>query len=109
MPGQGCFPGVVGFGVADFGAGVGVVAVVAVEEVEVVWLTGSALPAPAAVPDAADAPAMPLAAPPATRAPATIVAPSILETFILGKPPGWMACVFCTILGARPKATSSRL
>jgi hypothetical protein len=32
--------------------------------------------------DAADAPVMPEAAPPATRAPATIVAPSSLDMFI---------------------------
>jgi hypothetical protein len=36
--------------------------------------------------DAAEAPAMPEAAPPAARAPATIVAPSILDTFI-SQPP----------------------
>jgi hypothetical protein len=36
--------------------------------------------------DAAEAPAMPEAAPPATRAPATIVAPSILEMFTSGPP-----------------------
>jgi len=38
--------------------------------------------------DAAEAPVMPEAAPPATRAPATIVAPSILDMFIGQKPPG---------------------
>jgi hypothetical protein len=44
--------------------------------------------------DAAEAPAMPEAAPPAARAPATIVAPSILDTFMsqtsLG---GWLVAV----------------
>jgi hypothetical protein len=46
---------------------------------------GAALPLPLAVSlerGAAEAPAMPEAAPPAASAPATIVAPSIFETFM---------------------------
>jgi hypothetical protein len=74
MLGQGSFPGVVDFGVADFCGGVGVVGVVAV--LAAVLELG-----------AAAAPAIPEAAPPAASAPATIVAPSILDTF-MRRPPG---------------------
>jgi hypothetical protein len=75
MLGQGPFPGVVDFGDADFCAGVvGVVGVFAVLDSVVVVL--AALPAVEL--GAAAAPAMPETAPPVARAPATIVAPSIL-------------------------------
>jgi hypothetical protein len=88
MLGQLCLLGVFDFGVADFCVGAGVLGVVDVEA------TGAPDPLFAVVsellvlPGDAAAPAMPAAAPPVASAPATIVAPSILEMFI-GEPPGW--------------------
>jgi hypothetical protein len=88
MFGQLCLPGVLVFGVADFCAGAGVLGVVDGEA------TGAPDPLFAVVsellvlPGDAAAPAMPAAAAPVASAPATIVAPSILEMFI-GEPPGW--------------------
>jgi hypothetical protein len=101
MFGQGCFVGVVDFGVVDFCAGVGVVGVVgvvaALDSVVVVEL------------GAAAAPAMPEAAPPAASAPAIIVAPSILDICmgwdLLGE---WMVCVSSTMLRATAKPTRRR-
>ncbi len=106
MLGQGCEPD---FGwVPDFGAeGGAVVDGVVVVGVVVVWVVdGVAVLAdevvvgvaeldvePAPEPVEAEAPAIPAAAPPLASAPATIVAPSILEIFILGEPPGSFACV----------------
>lgn len=55
------------------------------EELELEDEPGAALPLVVELPvelGAAAAPAIPAAAPPAARAPATIVAPSILETFM---------------------------
>jgi hypothetical protein len=88
MFGQLCLPGALVFGVADFCVDAGASGVVDVEA------TGAPDPLLAVVsellvlPGDAAAPAMPAAAPPVASAPATIVAPSILEMFI-GEPPGW--------------------
>jgi hypothetical protein len=66
----------------------------------------AALPLPVVVPlelGAAEAPAMPEAAPPAASAPATIVAPSILEMF-MSRPPGGCVDGFSAILAFPAKA-----
>jgi hypothetical protein len=81
MFGQLCFPGEVDFGVVDLGAGEGVLGVVEVDAAGVADPLSVATPEPLLVLGDA-APAMPAAAPPVASAPATIVAPSILETCI---------------------------
>jgi hypothetical protein len=91
MLGHGCFDFCDGLG-ALLGL-VGVVGVVDVEPVDVpeplldeldpvADVVPSELVVPVVVAGAAAAPAIPAAAPPVARAPATIVAPSILEIFI---------------------------
>jgi hypothetical protein len=88
MLGHGCFDFCDGLG-ALLGL-VGVVGVVDVEPVDVPEplldeldpVADVALVVPVVVAGAAAAPAIPAAAPPVARAPATIVAPSILEIFI---------------------------
>jgi len=50
---------------------------------------------------AAAAPAMPATAPPVASAPATIVAPSILDTFMI-KPPVWFDDCMCEPSSTRP-------
>jgi hypothetical protein len=95
MLGHGCFSGEVGFcaGVFVLLGSLGVVAVVDVDPLDVPEplfdeLDPSAdvgVPeavVPVLVAGAAAAPAIPAAAPPVAKAPATIVAPSILEIFI---------------------------
>jgi hypothetical protein len=105
MLGHGCEPD---FGwVPDFGAAGGaVVDGAVVVGVVVVWVVDGVgvlvdevvvgvdeLVVPAPEPVEAEAPAIPAAAPPLASAPATIVAPSILEIFMLGEPPGSFTCV----------------
>jgi hypothetical protein len=76
MFGHGCPLGDPDLGVPDFWAGAGVVGVV-VDGVVVVVLAAAVFAV-----GAADAPAMPLAAPAVAMAPATMVAPSIFEMVI---------------------------
>jgi hypothetical protein len=78
MFGHGCFPGVP-FGAPDFWEGAGVVGVVGV----VVVVDGVVAAALVVLLVAAVAPLMPAAAPAVAIAPATIVAPSIFDTFMM--------------------------
>src|SRR5258705_28506 len=83
MFGQLCLPCDRGFGAAAFCVA-GVVLVEAPGASDPLPEAASESPAP---PGEADAPAMPAAAPPVAIAPATIVAPSILE-MCMAEPPG---------------------
>jgi hypothetical protein len=82
MFGQGLPLGIVDFrdgvGVLDEPGALGVVGVVGA------FVAGAALVVPVVAEDAAEALAMPAAAPPVASAPATIVAPSILE-MVMGR------------------------
>jgi len=116
MPGQG--PLWCGVGLRDGGEGVPGLGVVELP-LDAALLV-SALPAPepdaplldpvlpALELDAAEAPVMPEAAPPAASAPATMVAPSILDMFIGKEPPGEIGGVDSAILAVPAKAPRRR-
>jgi hypothetical protein len=78
------------FGSDDFGVGLaGAPGAVDVDALDGLAPAGPVLVEPApVVSEAAEAPAMPAAVPPVAIAPATIVAPSILEILMVLKPPG---------------------
>ena len=116
MPGQG--PLWCGVGLRDGGEGVPGLGVVELP-LDAALLV-SALPAPepdaplldpvlpALELDAAEATVMPEAAPPAASAPATMVAPSILDMFIGKEPPGEIGGVDSAILAVPAKAPRRR-
>jgi hypothetical protein len=91
-------------GVVLVGAGV---VVEEVELVELVGVAGADVADVVCVAGAAEALAMPAAAPPVASAPATIVAPSILEMVIgsdlLGLDGGWCKPSCATALKPRPR------
>jgi hypothetical protein len=105
MLGHGCDPdfgwvpdlGVEGGALVDGVVMVGVVVVWVVDGVvlvdEVVVDVDEPVVVPALEPVDAEAPAIPAAAPPLASAPATIVAPSIFETFIFGRSSWVVMCV----------------
>jgi len=78
MFGHSCFPGVPVFGAPDFWDGAGFAGADVVGVVD--WLLPAAV---VVLVVAAAAPLMPAAAPPVASAPATIVAPSILDIFMV--------------------------
>jgi hypothetical protein len=102
MFGQGCLPGEVVLGVADLCVGAGLVGVVEVDATGALASLLVPLPVELVLVGAAAAPAMPAAAPPVASAPATIVAPSILEMRIGSNLLESMGCTSSTIVGAAP-------
>jgi hypothetical protein len=102
MLGHGSFPCVPGLGAPDLCCGAGAEGVDEVDGlvVELVLAVLDAL-------GAAAAPAMPAAAPPAARAPVTIVAPSSLEMVISSDPLRSVDWPVRTIVGDEPKRARS--
>jgi hypothetical protein len=99
-------------GVVDFGDGVGVLdvpGVLVVLGVVATCVADAALVVPVVVDGAAEALAMPAAAPPVASAPATMVAPSILE-MVMGQTSwidGWGGCAAIVRAPAKRQRRSS--